>query len=109
MINPSWLGWIAALLAGGVLGTVFFAGLWWTVRRAADSSAPVRWFLVSLIARTAIVLAGFYAVGASQPFRLGLCLLGFVLARTLVLRFTRPSPALPSPSPLHASGKPPCA
>ncbi|WP_339079294.1 ATP synthase subunit I [Pseudomonas sp. TMP9] len=112
--NPNWLAGIAALLAGGALGTVFFAGLWWTVRRAADSATPAtpaRWFIASLIVRTAIVLAGFYMVGATQPLRLGLCLLGFVLARVLVLRITRPNPAAlaPSASPLHSRGKPPCA
>ncbi|WP_339560906.1 ATP synthase subunit I [Pseudomonas sp. EA_65y_Pfl1_P113] len=65
--NPNWLAGIAALLTGGALGAVFFAGLWWTVRWAADSATPARWFITSLIVRTAIVLAGFYAVGATQP------------------------------------------
>ena len=103
--NPNWLAAIAALLAGGALGTLFFAGLWWTVRRAAVSATPAGWFFASLLVRTAIVLAGFYAVGATQPLQLGLCLLGFVLARGLVLRITRPSPT----APLHSQGKPPCA
>ena len=107
--NPSWLAAIAALLAGGALGTLFFAGLWWTVRRAADSATPARWFITSLIVRTAIVLAGFYAIGATQPLQLGLCLLGFILARVLVLRISRPSPAALAPASLHAQGKPPCA
>lgn len=107
--NPNWLAWIAAMLAGGALGTLFFAGLWWTVRRAADSATPARWFITSLIVRTAIVLAGFYVVGAAQPLQLGLCLLGFVLARVLVLRITRPGTAALASSPLHARGKPPCA
>lgn len=90
----------AALLAGGMLGGVFFGGLWWTVRRAAVAQAPARWFLGSLVVRTAIVLAGFYVVGAGQPLRLGLCLLGFLVARTIVLRATRPT--------LTETG-PPCA
>ncbi|MGK2897459.1 MAG: N-ATPase subunit AtpR [Burkholderiaceae bacterium] len=83
------LVWVAALLAGGLLGVVFFGGLWWTVRRGALSPTPARWFFGSLVLRTAIVLAGFYAVGAGQPVRLGLCLLGFLLARAIVLRVTR--------------------
>ena len=81
------------MLAGAALGAVFFGGLWWTVQRGAASPAPARWFLGSLVVRTAIVLAGFYVVGAGQPVRLGLCLLGFVLARAIVLRATRPTPA----------------
>ena len=91
---------LAALLAGGLLGGVFFGGLWWTVQRAVLSVAPARWFLGSLVVRSAVVLACFYAVGAGQPLRSALCLLGFVLARAIVLRFTR-SPA--------AAMRPPCA
>lgn len=94
------LVWVAALLAGGMLGGVFFGGLWWTVRRGALSPTPARWFLGSLVLRAAIVLAGFYAVGAGQPGRLGLCLLGFLLARAIVLRATRPT---------AAAMEPPCA
>lgn len=96
------LVWMAALLAGGLLGVVFFGGLWWTVRRGALSPTPARWFLGSLVLRTAIVLAGFYVVGAGQPVRLGLCLLGFLLARAIVLRATRPTAAA-------ATTGPPCA
>ena len=96
----------AALLAGAMLGVFFFGGLWWTVQRGAASSAPARWFLGSLIVRTAIVMAGFYVVGAGQPVRLGLCLLGFLLARTLVLRATAPPRAAVA---APASRAPPCA
>lgn len=109
MISTSGLGWIAALLAGGVLGLLFFAGLWWTVRRAAVTPTPARWFLTSLIARTAIVLVGFYAVGADQPAHLGLCLVGFVLARMIVLRITRAGPSGRLPLAAHERGKPPCS
>lgn len=84
--------WPVALLAGAALGAIFFGGLWWTVQRGAASTVPARWFLGSLVLRTAIVLVGFYLVGAGQPVRLGLCLLGFVLARAVVLRITRPPP-----------------
>ena len=91
------LVWVAALLAGAMLGGVFFGGLWWTVRRGALSPTPARWFLGSAVLRTAIVLAGFYVVGAGQPVRLGLCLLGFVLARTIVIRVTRPAAPVMDP------------
>ena len=95
-LGQTW-GGLAALLAGGLLGGVFFGGLWWTVRRGASSPTPARWFLGSLAVRTAIVLAGFHAVGAGQPLRLGLCLVGFLLARTIVLRVTRPTAAAIGP------------
>lgn len=87
---------LAALLLGGLLGGLFFGGLWWTVQRAAVSATPARWFLGSLVARMATVLAGFYAIGAGQALRLVLCLLGFAMARAIVLRVTRP-PAVMGP------------
>lgn len=99
--SPSWA---QALLVGGVLGAVFFGGLWWTVHRAALSPTPARWFLVSFMVRTAIALAGVYAVGAGRPAHMGLCLLGFVLARAIVLRATKPAPAAAA----VASRVPPC-
>lgn len=103
--SSGFLVWAGALLAGGVLGAVFFGGLWWTVRHAASSPTPARWFLASLIVRTATVLAGFYAVAAGQPAQMGLSLLGFVLARAIVLRVTKPTPDPAAPT----SGVPPCA
>lgn len=100
------LDWASVLLVGVALGAIFFGGLWWTVQRGAVSVAPMRWFVGSLILRTAIVLAGFFAVGADQPVRLGLCLLGFLLARAIVLHRARPRPAAVMAS---AHGAPPCA
>ncbi|MFJ2536010.1 ATP synthase subunit I [Pseudomonas sp. NPDC087614] len=100
------LVWLAALLAGAALGGVFFGGLWWTVRRGASSPTPARWFLASLLLRTATVLFGFYLVGAGQPLRLGLCMLGFVMARVIVLRVTQPSAVAMAPP---TCGPPPCA
>ncbi|MCL4745258.1 MAG: ATP synthase subunit I [Burkholderiaceae bacterium] len=94
-----------SIVAGAALGAVFFGGLWWTVRRGAASPVAARWFLGSVVLRTAIVLAGFYVVGAGQAVRLGLCLLGFLLARAIVLRITRPAPLAVAPP---ASRAPPC-
>ncbi len=102
--------WAGSLLAGGALGVVFFGGLWWTVQRGAASGTPARWFLGSFVLRTATVLAGFYAVGAGQPVRLLLCMLGFLLARAIVLRMTRVEPvAPPAPNAQRTPKVPPCA
>lgn len=80
---------ILALVAGAVLGAVFFGGLWWTVRRAVASPHPARWFIASLLLRMGVVLAGFYAVGGGQWPRWLACLVGFLLARLLLVRLTR--------------------
>jgi F1F0 ATPase subunit 2 len=82
-------GLLTAWLAGGVLGTIFFGGLWWTVRRGVSSQQPALWFLGSLLARMSVALAGFYFVSDGHWERLVACLLGFLTARLAVTRLTR--------------------
>lgn len=77
-----------ACIAGGALGATFFGGLWWTVRRGMASRRPARWFLVSLLLRTGIVLAGIYLVAGGRWDRMVACLLGFAVARLVVVRLT---------------------
>jgi F1F0 ATPase subunit 2 len=79
-----------ALVAGVVLGTVFFGGLWWTVRKGVSSKSPALWFLGSLLLRAGIVLSGFYFVSGGHWDRLLLCLVGFVIAHFVVTRLTGP-------------------
>jgi len=79
-----------ALGTGIVLGTMFFGGLWWTVRQGVSAERPALWFLGSLLVRTGIVLAGFYVVAAGHWERLLLCLLGFIIAHVIVTRFAGP-------------------
>jgi F1F0 ATPase subunit 2 len=82
---------VLALVAGGLLGAIFFGGLWWTVRTGASSKQPVLWFFSSLWLRMSIALAGFYFVSGGRWERLLACLLGFVIARLIVTWLTRPS------------------
>ena len=79
-----------ALAAGLLLGAIFFGGLWWTVRKGVSSTRPALWFLGSMLLRMGIVLAGFYFVGRRDWQRLVACLLGFIIARFIVMRLTRP-------------------
>jgi F1F0 ATPase subunit 2 len=72
--------------AGGVLGGLFFGGLWWTVRRALASKHAALWFLSSLLLRTGITVGGFYFVSSGQWLRLLACLIGFTIARFIVVR-----------------------
>jgi F1F0 ATPase subunit 2 len=79
----------ATFLAGTMLGTLFFLGLWWTVRKGLASNRPALWFLGSTLLRTGFVLVGFFFISAGDWRRLLICLLGFFIARILVTRFTR--------------------
>lgn len=82
---------LVAAAAGAALGAIFFGGLWWTVRRGVSSPRPVLWFFGSLLLRMSVVLAGFYFVGQGSWKRLVACLLGFIIARFIVVRLTRTS------------------
>ena len=87
-----------ALVTGVLLGAIFFGGLWWTVRKSFSSKQPALWFLGSLLLRTSIALAGFYFVARGRWERLLVCLLGFVIARLFVTRFTRAAEKLSYPA-----------
>jgi F1F0 ATPase subunit 2 len=80
-----------ALSAGALLGTIFFGGLWWTVRNGASSEQPAFWFFGSMLLRMSVTLSGFYFVSGGHWERLLLCLVGFVMARLVVTWLTRSS------------------
>lgn len=75
---------------GLLLGGIFFGGLWWTVRRAMTSPHPARWFLISLIVRSGVVVFGFYAVAGQDWQRWIACVSGLILARMLITRKLKP-------------------
>jgi len=80
---------ILAWMAGLVLGGVFFGGLWWTVRRGVVSKQPAMLFMGSFLLRMGITVSGFLLVGRGDWKRLVLCLIGFVMARLMVIWLTR--------------------
>jgi F1F0 ATPase subunit 2 len=97
---------VPAWVAGGGLGGIFFGGLWWTVRNGVLSKQPALWFFGSLLMRMSVALAGFYFVAGGRWDRLLACLLGFVMARLVVTRLTRPpgeSQSRPAQEASHAS------
>lgn len=77
-----------ALLAGMLLGAIFFGGLWWTVKKGLSSPRPAQWFIVSLLLRIGLMLPGFYFVAGDDWKKLLACLLGFIIARILIIRLT---------------------
>ncbi len=83
------VSFILALIAGILLGGFFFGGLWWTVQKGLSARRPELWFLGSLLLRTGITVAGFYFASGGQLTKLLLCLLGFFLARKIVIRLSR--------------------
>jgi F1F0 ATPase subunit 2 len=96
-----------ALVAGLLLGTLFFGGLWWTVQKALTSEMPALWFVGSLLLRTGVILAGFTFVAQNHWSRLVMCLLGFMIARVFVIkRLTQGSAEEPAPLEEETSSAP---
>ena len=98
------LGLVLALVTGGLLGGMFFSGLWWTIQKGVSFKRPALWFLGSLLLRTSITLAGFYFIGRGHWERLLVCLLGFVITRLIVMRLIRSAekPTSPAQEASHA-------
>ena len=94
---------VLALVTGGLLGVIFFGGLWWTVRKGFSSKQPALWFFGSLLLRTSIALAGFYFIARGHWESLLVCLLAFVIARVIVTRLTwAAEPSYPAQAASHA-------
>ncbi len=77
-----------AVIAGILLGTIFFGGLWWTVQNTVSCQQKAYWLFGSLLLRTSITLAGFLFVSGDHWQRSLACLLGFALAGYVVKRLT---------------------
>jgi F1F0 ATPase subunit 2 len=86
---------LGAGFAGMLIGGVFFGGLWLTVRKCLTTSHPASWLLASALIRMFVALVGIYFVGAGQWPRMLACLVGFIVARQLVIHITRSPIALP--------------
>ena len=87
-----------ALMAGLVLGAVFFGGLWWTVRKGVSSKQLALWFIGSRWLRMSIALVGLYFVGRRHWERMVMCLIGFIIARFILMRLTRTRIEHPNPA-----------
>lgn len=82
---------ILAAVVGGILGMIFFGGLWLTVRRVVSSRRPGLLFLGSLLLRMSIALLGFYLISKGGHWeRMLASLFGFFIARFMVIRVTGP-------------------
>ncbi|RXJ49624.1 ATP synthase subunit I [Gelidibacter gilvus] len=83
------LSLLPAVLAGMLLGVIFFGGLWLTVNKGLGSKRATLIFFGSLILRMAIILTGFYFVGGDSWQKLLACLVGFLIARIVITNITK--------------------
>ncbi len=78
------------LLAGSLLGLLYFAGLWQTLQRLPGARHPWRLLLVSYAGRLAFALGGFYLLMDGAWERLAAAVIGFLAIRTLMIRSLGP-------------------
>lgn len=83
---------IIAMIIGIGMGFFYFGGLWLTVKRVTNSQQRVLLVIGSFIVRNAVcaVILWLLARGGNWQ-RVIVCLLGFVIARTFLIRRLRPS------------------
>ena len=79
---------LLSLVSGALLGAMFFAGLRWTVSILLTARYAALLAPASFVVRAGTLLGGFYLVSGSHWERLAACLLGFCIARGVMLRQT---------------------
>ncbi len=80
---------VVATLAGMLLGILFFGGLWFTVKKTFTTKIPALWIFGSFMLRIGIALAGFYFIGSGNWKKMLGSLVGFIIARFVVIHFTK--------------------
>jgi F1F0 ATPase subunit 2 len=87
MMNDVFMMLLAAS-GGGFLGVFYFVGLRWTLRKGIASRAAALWFSFSFLLRSSVCLYGIYWIGANDFMRILACLVGFIVARMIVMKLT---------------------
>ena len=80
------LRYLLTFMLGTVLGTVYFAGLWCTVRRLPDARAPLISLLWSYLLRVSLAIAGFGLAMQGGWDQLIAALAGFIVTREILVR-----------------------
>jgi F1F0 ATPase subunit 2 len=80
---------VLPFIVGLLLGAIFFGGLWFTVKKLVISKTPALLMVGSFVFRISIVLLGFYFTGSGDWKKLIVCLIGFIVARFVVIHYTK--------------------
>jgi len=83
-------------LAGIVLGTLYFGGLWLTITRMRASKSPGIFLAISFLLRTVLVIGGFYLITDGKLERLAVAMLAFFVTRFVFIRYFSPERSEPT-------------
>jgi F1F0 ATPase subunit 2 len=90
MTDLLWL--IGAFAIGGALGAAYFAGLWATTQRLPVATNPGLIVFASFTLRLVLAVTAFVVLARVGGWRwIAAGLVGFMLARTAIVRRLRPS------------------
>lgn len=81
---------LLALTFGFAIGIFYFSSLWVTVRQLPTTQQPILLIVGSLLGRLSIAVLGFYLIMDGSWQQLLIALLGFVLARSILIRRWKP-------------------
>ncbi len=79
---------------GFILGSFYFSCLWLTVQHLTHTQHPALLIIGSGVIRLGVALLALYLITGGHWERLVIALLGFLLARTLLIAHYRPHSAL---------------
>lgn len=80
-----------AIVAGLGLGTFFFGGLWWTVRRLPTARHPGALALGSFLVRTAVTAGGLFLAADGRPGPIAAGLAALLAVRWVAVRRLAPA------------------
>jgi F1F0 ATPase subunit 2 len=81
-----WDRLLASLLGGGLIGLVYFGGLWLTIRYMTEKQGSNWLLLASFVGRAVIAVAAFVWLVNGRLPELIAALIGFFLMRTILIR-----------------------
>ncbi|HRQ40485.1 MAG TPA: ATP synthase subunit I [Chloroflexota bacterium] len=94
MINAQLL---LSFFVGGVAGSLYFGGLWYTVRQLPTTNRPALLLIGSFLLRLVLLLATLYLLTSAHWSYLLSALVGLLLARTLLIRRWGPESVIRNP------------
>jgi F1F0 ATPase subunit 2 len=77
---------LVPFILGGLIGWVYFSGLWETVRRLPEARNPHWLMIASFAARTLFALGGFFILADGQWERVAASVAGFFIVRIILVR-----------------------
>ena len=90
-MNSSGMQLCVSAVAGLLLGSFYFGGLWLTVRKLPGFGNPGILILGSFVVRLLVTMCGMYLVMDGKWERLVTCLAGFLLMRIVLTRLLGPA------------------